>query len=344
MKCPKCGSEHLELVCFNNFDYILSNSKNGWITKDPGIQSFYESTSKDRLLMCLDCHHDEKFEGSIEKFLSPKIEHTEIVFDLDHTLFHCEFPEYMEKYDFTFSDADKKWTYAAVKRPHLDEFLQNCLKRFEKISFFTAATEWYAHELIKSLNIPKEKIGFIKTRVDTIEGRPLSFDRGLLKPMENCLVIDDKPLVIKGKNNRVLKIKPFFYGDLEDAELLRIWNRIEAPDFSIHRPKTASGLLWIFLRDIEIPIKDLPWEKVRELLLISPTTEEEMKGFYRRTSFSPNSYDFENEKIEVYISDCSYQNYLKALSILESFTDHKAMSKEQYEKIVKKPTNPADNF
>lgn len=195
--------------------------------QDPGIHSFYE-TSKDqnKVLRCLDCKEDLRWADTVQKILFPAIDHKEIVFDLDHTLFHCELKEWDPDGDFEFTSPDGKWTYVATKRPGLEDLMKNCLQRFEKNNFFTAATDWYAHVLIDSLNLPSEKIGFIKTRKHTFEGRPLSFERELLKPLNNSFVVEDKPLVIQGKNNRVFKIQPFYKGN-EDKELERLWKSLK---------------------------------------------------------------------------------------------------------------------
>lgn len=211
MKCEKCGNTKLKAYHRNNLDYILNFKNNKWFYVNPTIHEFiFYSTPWQ--VVCIDCHHDFTMH-SPKQINSPDIsQFKEIVFDLDHTLFNVEgsyMPTSQEREVFKFSDPEGRFTYRVFPRPFVKELIDYCISRFERINFFTAATDWYAHELITYLQIPDQKLGFIKTRSDTVRGRPLSFDWEAIKKMDNMLVVEDKPLVVEGYNNTIFKVPGF---------------------------------------------------------------------------------------------------------------------------------------
>ena len=86
-----------------------------------------------------------------------------IVLDLDETIVstHVDgeaFPlELLDHPDLSkdyYKITTREGTYWGVKRPHVDEFLSYCFKRFDAVAFWSAGKEQYVNEIVKVLNPP----------------------------------------------------------------------------------------------------------------------------------------------------------------------------------------------
>lgn len=328
MKCTQCQKDNLILIYFDNFNYLCELVEGKWVYKDPGVRGYYFS-GRQASVRCQDCFHNMEV-PEITEIHSPQLNHKEITFDLDQTLFFCEHPDYLDKFDFSFTDPENKYTYRCAKRPHLDKFIQFCLNKFDKINFFTAAVDWYAESLIESLNIPADKLGFIKTRKHTQTERPLSFEWELMKPMDHSLMVEDKPLVIKGVKNRIFKVKPFYPGPEEDQELLRVIADLSRSDLIFSKPTKFSGEVHCFLQHLAIPFTNISQELVAKILDLPLITREEMKKMQVHTQISPSYYTIENDKTTIEMIGLNFENYLALIKLLDGNTSVKALTKRQF--------------
>jgi TFIIF-interacting CTD phosphatase-like protein len=224
MKC-ECGSPKLQAINIENLDFVFNFVAGKWIISDPEVKKKFSPRSKPFIVHCFACNGHFELENLHPQY-SPGIEHKEIVLDLDHTLIYAEYDdkEEYEGSDLIFKDPNSNFKYFIYARPHLKEFIKELEKRFNKINFYTAAVEWYAEAIITFLDISKEKIGFIKHRSHTEEGRHVKFGKELLKLVDNSLIIEDKPHVIKGFNNVIFRVSPYFRDQTSDKALLKALN------------------------------------------------------------------------------------------------------------------------
>lgn len=213
MKCEKCGSDKLiakqMITSFRSNIYYYVNTK--WVSENPMLKGYNSNPAH---VICFDCHNYIKKDMVLTEVHIPKMDHPEITLDLDATLFHTEYysindkvPEELKMlYNFKIDNT----TYYTRKRPYLDQFIEYCIKSFDTINIFTSASTDYANHLIELLKIPKDKMGYIKTRPYTVCDRSIKeFERLHLKRINNSLIIDDQPLVYDGFNNLIYKIPPF---------------------------------------------------------------------------------------------------------------------------------------
>lgn len=340
MQC-RCGSEKIKAHTLGDLDYILNQVDGRWILTDPRITAHYFSTRRPWEFTCMDCKEawaDKRFNPV---FCSPAVTHDEIVLDLDHTLFYVEYYDkdsetHDLKFDFKFVAPDKR-TYVVTKRPYLKEFLEACFARFKKINFFTAATDWYANKLIGSLNIPQEKLGFIKHQDHTVRGRPVTFDWELLKPMDNSLVVDDKAVVIEGFGNVIFRVRPYFPAEPDkDDELKQVAELFQKKESVIEPHSVVSGEVELMLRDMTIPFENLPIAALSDLLKIPPCSQAELKKLPVTTSFYEPWAEVRSGKAIVGFSELTYENYLKLVAVLKDYTKHKAEDGATYGQTLHK--------
>lgn len=285
------------------------------------------------MINCYDCRSEWKV-SELENQFSPAIKHKEITLDIDATLIDTEYAWEEPTRDFQFKDPDSRTIYYIFKRPHLDHFMAELQKRFDKINFFTSATEWYAKEILLHLNIAPEKMGWLKTRKDCVNGRPLSFDREYIKNMDNSLMIDDKFLVVEGYNNTVIKINPFHHSMKKDTELLDIISLLNKEKEEISCPKVISGEVSIYLRHHEIEFKNLPWEKHQDLLEIVSMTQAEIDLGKNRTKLTPNYFTYQNDLAKIGYTNVSFESYLKIQELLKGFTESILLSEEEFNSLT----------
>lgn len=336
MKCL-CGSKKLKAYNFDDLNYIYYQIDNYWVLENPLLTYFY-STQNYFTIKCLNCQKIWN-ENKISPKKSKKIDHKEIVLDLDHTLFYVDSFE-IKDFDFSFKDPKHNITYYAKKRPYLDKSIRSLESRFEKINFFTSAMDWYADILISSLKINPLKIGFIKTRKDTYEARPLSFDRELMKPLNDSLIIEDKPLIIDGYNNTIFKVSPYYGG--KDKELLTIIKNLSKEESEIIEPKYISGEIYFHIRKIKIKFSKLPIWFIKKILSLPNSSQKELDKFnVIMPIFKPYIKITENFS-EIFFLDLSYNNYKKLMGYLKIYSKSKLLTKSSYNKNQYKKIN--DNF
>jgi hypothetical protein len=95
------------------------------------------------------------------------------VLDIDETLLvtntdGSEFPEALKNHPEVskayYTVNTREGIYWGVKRPHVDEFLAYCFKRFDgRVAFWSAGKEGYVNEVVKVLDPPGTPI-FIRNR------------------------------------------------------------------------------------------------------------------------------------------------------------------------------------
>lgn len=338
MKCNNCNSHKIIFYNHNDLNSIIYHKDGNWFFQNPQTSYIYFKSNKPYYKICFDCGESDTFDiQEIKKIISPSLNKKEITLDLDYTLFYHNYyhQDSFENWDIEFQvkDSDKK--IKQIARPHLKDFIKFCCERFEKINIFTAAQDWYAEHLINYLNIPKNKLGYIKTFNDTVNKRPITFHREWVKKINNSLVIDDKPHVIEGHGNIVYGIRPF-NGEKDDEELIKLMNLIKNKKEVKFKVKDEFNFtIELFLKGIKIKTKkislDIANKIVSELELVN---EEDMK--YIRTSNQGYPY-FATTKDgdKMVFSDLNYENYIKLLKLIKPFIkDHKEISKKDFNKIL----------
>ena len=333
MKC-KCGSQKLKAYNYENLDYIFYLVDSKWMNSNPHLQHYYHTTRKPFNVSCLDCQEIWTAEILTPQY-SPAINHKEIVLDLDHTLFHVEYGEEIPNSNLIFKDPENKHSYYVFARPHLKELIKALESRFDKINFFTAAVDWYAQNLINHLEISPGKLGYIKTRKDTYEARPLSFDRELMKPMENSLVVDDKHLVIDGYNNVVLKIPPYFLDQKSDQELLKIIKLLNKDENQLTPPDKVRGEISFMLKDYGIEFKDLPYEKLTQILMVPGLTQNMLNKLPIRTTYYKPYMTYGNNFVRISFADISFENYKKIWKLVKDYTKTPVLAQTKFNNLIK---------
>ena len=329
MKC-KCGSEKLRAVG-DSLDYIFYQVEGVWVISNPEL-TYFHSTRRPYQIYCYDCKNHFSA-NQLDKVCSATIDHKEITLDLDHTLFFVDYGREVNGYDFKFEDPEGGYTYYAYKRPHLDLFISELSKRFDKINFFTAATDWYAKTLIGALKISEDKIGYIKTRVDTVRGRPLSFEWELIKNMENSLVVEDRPLVVEGYNNIVFKVEAF-YLNKEDKALLKVLGCLNQKGKESKLPEKASGTVEIFLRHLQFEVTDIPLSLINDILNIPTRTQVEIDEGPIRTQVFKTYFQIIENDLFIRLVDLNYSEYVSLVDKIRLFTKVKKISANKYNKIL----------
>ncbi|KAJ3449652.1 scp1-like small phosphatase 4-related [Anaeramoeba flamelloides] len=152
--------------------------------------------------------------------------------DLDQTLISSSFTE-NKFYDFSIeiNDQGKNCTVYVTKRPHLDEFLQECCQMFEVV-IFTASLSHYANSILDHLDPKNEMISHRLFR-----GSCSNFKEGYLKDLsilgreiEKVAIVDDTPFSYSRHERNAIPAKPFFVHDnipkfanwKNDCELIKI--------------------------------------------------------------------------------------------------------------------------
>jgi len=305
--------------------FFYYNSRlNRWVVSDPR-KNYIKAANY--CVECLSCHSLWTID-KLEPIYSPDTRHDEIVCDLDSTLFFSDTAEF-PGYDFSFKlglveTGPKKWvedrnTYYTRKRPSLDIFIKYCLANFERISFFTSAVEAYAKVLIDSLNLPPERIGFVKTRRDTVLERayPLSSEREAMKPMDHRLILEDKPYVIKGNNNVIIRVNAYL-GEDNDSELLKVIKKLKKAPKKLIPPKNMSGVITINGVSQILEFKKTPFTLLDQVLNNLP-----------RISFVYN-----DGYVRLHLDQSDYQDYLKIFELFGPWLNQTPISSKQWHRII----------
>ena len=146
-----------------------------------------------------------------------------LILDLDETLVHSGFNPFTRESDISLQiNIDgKTHTINILKRPHVDEFLQEVSNYFD-VYVFTASMEEYASpviDLIDKNNIVKGKF----FRQDCIFNNGL-YIKDLLKvsnDLSNVIIIDNNPSSYATNEDNGIPIKTW-YDDLNDNELQKL--------------------------------------------------------------------------------------------------------------------------
>lgn len=332
MKCVSCGSKKLK-AHGRNLDYIYSFNKGKWILSNPEL-GYYFSSENPFYISCISCQKFWK-EKVLKNQRTGTTNHSEITLDLDHTLFFTEYGFHVLKdCDFSFLDESNKIYYSIFKRPGLDSFISFLKRNYKKINFYTSALDWYALKLIDSLNIEKELIGFIKTRKDTILDRSLSFDKEYMKLLDNSLVVEDKPLVISGYNNTIIKVKPY-HNKIKDNELFRIKKLLNKRNKEIKVPKMISGEIHLYLKGMKIRFKNMPWNLFKKIIKIKSLSKEELEKQEILYNYQDPNFLYEYNKAKFNFVDISYKNYIKLYKIISPYALTKMISKDSFNNKIK---------
>jgi TFIIF-interacting CTD phosphatase-like protein len=167
-----------------------------------------------------------------------------IVLDLDETLIHTQITQLTlptlstlstqpiqptQSADFKFNISGT--TYYASKRPGLTNFLNFVFGHFESVSVWTAATEEYAHIVIKNIMTKKqyESLLFVKTRNDLHKtiGKPLPIlfedirAKNIRMRTSNTIMIDDREDVMSSNFGNGIVI-PAWKGAKTDISLYQM--------------------------------------------------------------------------------------------------------------------------
>lgn len=166
-----------------------------------------------------------------------------IVLDLDETLIHSSLVELLDlKHSIVISDSYYNISYFVYKRPHVDEFLNFCLDRFD-VGIWTAAREIYAKIVVDMLFKDRKPV-FIYSRkrctpvfknictiIDDqiVERREIVLIKNLSKAWkrkftgkrylrQSTLIVDDKSYTFERNYGNAIQVIPW-YGNAKDTEL-----------------------------------------------------------------------------------------------------------------------------
>lgn len=335
MEC-ECRSSKLKAYNFSNLDYILFYVDK-WIISDPSKTDLFYSTKRQYTIKCQDCNNE--WQDEIKEAFSPKITHNEITLDLDHTLVHVTEDYYFDntKTDKKIKHPDINSYYSLTKRPHMDMFIKECCKIFDKINFYTASHDWYAKEVMEVIKIPKEKLGYIKTFKDTTRERPLSFEWEMMKHINNSLVIDDKPLVVKGYNNIVYKIPSFSaYSKENDTELLKALEIFKKKEFTIKIPDTFDCIIELFLKNTRIELKNISLDLISTIFKeVKIITKEELSLLPVHTTLYYPYLDVINNQGRISMVDINYNNYETLCYIIRNHTNHQKFTPQEFNNLIR---------
>ena len=146
-----------------------------------------------------------------------------LVLDLDETLVHCT-TDRNDSADVSFSLFFNNQTYyvSAMKRPFLEEFMEEVTSMFEVV-IFTASQQIYADRLLNILD-PSAKWSKIRLFRDScafVEGNYIKDLSVLGRDLSHVIIIDNSPQAFAFHYNNALPISSWFDSD-SDTELIKI--------------------------------------------------------------------------------------------------------------------------
>lgn len=152
-----------------------------------------------------------------------------LVLDLDETLIYARSSP-TDYYDFTIDTGGS--IYYVQKRPYLDVFLRYAAEYFD-IAFWTAATRYYAEEILRRILHVSIEPKFLFTREETsfIYKRPVKdlyyvWSSWSHYDETNTLVLDDNSHTYRYNVANALRIRSF-QGDVRDNELIHLLHVLE---------------------------------------------------------------------------------------------------------------------
>lgn len=145
-----------------------------------------------------------------------------LILDIDETLVHATEAPLDIPHDFSFS------RYFVYKRPHLDEFIDFCMDRFD-VALWTSSTAGYAAIMADEL-FKNKHLQFVWSRKRCTQRinnedkcyiwlKKLSKVKKLGFRLEKILVVDDSPEKHEKNYGNLIQVRPFT-GNLADTELL----------------------------------------------------------------------------------------------------------------------------
>jgi len=142
-----------------------------------------------------------------------------LVLDLDETLVHSSFQPIECSFAITIELDGAQYGVSVLKRPFVDEFIEECAKLYELV-IFTASLAEYANPVIDRL----DRRGLIKHRLfrescvfheETAYVKDLS---RLGRDLKDCIIIDNSPLSYLFHPTNAIGCTSWF-GDKSDTEL-----------------------------------------------------------------------------------------------------------------------------
>ena len=144
-----------------------------------------------------------------------------LILDLDHTLIHSVDPkeDIFDKPAFALHLSEKS-IYNIYKRPFLEEFLNFCFEKFDRIIIWSAGTLDYVEGILTHCRLPvleQEKLFRLITR-DTYNKHSKDLSHILTHPeLKDSWIffVDDKLDRVKGVTEKcqLVKAEPFYYYD-----------------------------------------------------------------------------------------------------------------------------------
>lgn len=169
--------------------------------------------------------------------------------DIDETLIHSrkDIPVSSLLIDKSVRSSDlfTVFNYVVQKRPYMDMFLSKLLNDdYYEVGIWSAGSYDYVHAIVDVIIPDKRNLKFIMTADDCNEMRdkPLSKVRNRFHgSIHDYLIVDDRDGVTGHDELNHLQISEF-EGDIDDDELLRLWNYLDT-----HRYHSSEYLVvhWI---------------------------------------------------------------------------------------------------
>ena len=153
----------------------------------------------------------------------PQPPRKKLILDLDETLVHSGFNPFTRKSDISIKiDVDGKiHTVNVLKRPHVDEFLNEISKYFE-VYIFTASMEEYASPVIDIIDKNKMVRGkFFRQDCIFSDGLYIKNLKKAGNDLKDIIIIDNNPGSYATNEENGIPIKTW-YDDLNDNELIKL--------------------------------------------------------------------------------------------------------------------------
>lgn len=326
MICKKCGSKNF-IVYNQETGFRLELIENKLFFVDPLHTNFTYNSRFGFLCLCTSC---SQVENDFNIFHYKRIDFKEtnfeeIILDLDHTLIHAVDTFFLnedEKCDFDL-DLDRH-KYKVFLRPDLEMFINFLNENFKKISIYTASIKEYADKIIPKLNI--KNIGEIKYRNSFNLDRSLNWDKEYLKVVNNAIIIDNKPHVVLGTNNCIIKAQPFHYLDKKDNFFQKTIKVLNQKRKYKRIPSTYKLHLEFTCRNLKVISKNVHIKEIFHIIKTEINQEEYLtsyklrgKNFYEIKK-ERYQYVFKIKKSDVYIKmhNISYIKYVEIMKLINA--------------------------
>ena len=153
----------------------------------------------------------------------PNTPRVTLVLDLDETLVHCT-TDRIDSADASFSVNwnDKVYYVSAMKRPFLEEFMEEVTSMFEVV-IFTASQRIYADKLLNILDPATKwsKLRLFRDSCAYVEGNYIKDLSVLGRDLSKVIIVDNSPQAFALHYNNALPISSWFDSD-SDTELIKI--------------------------------------------------------------------------------------------------------------------------